>query len=121
MEQSLSANGLDCPTAEVGEYCFRVRKYSGGKYQCLFHKHVKRHRISSEMRIALLKALVVQFDGINSDQLFQSFLNGRGKNPPRERVLDIHVDYLPNRATGYFCGGDVEASCIMRHAARSDQ
>jgi hypothetical protein len=64
---------------------------------------------------------VVQFGGMNADHIFKSFLNERGKNPPRERALDIRVEYLPNNATRLFCGGDMEASCIIRRAAHNGQ
>lgn len=92
-----------CPDLNSSEVCFVVQQYFEGKYTEKFHKHVSRCRISREMRISLLRALVVRFSGIGAETILQAHLNKRGREPHADGSLQIRVDYT-DKGTRTYCG-----------------
>jgi hypothetical protein len=75
------------------------------------HEHVPAHRISSNERKNLLRALVIGATRRSDDELLSIipyFLNARGSDPER-RLMPIRHEYPEAGVQRFYCGTNVQA------------
>lgn len=98
-----------CSNLNAKQKCFRLQRYSQGRFENLFHEHVPRHRIGLENATEVIRALVLRFQEFSASEILQCHLNSRGQHPPAVKRLDIHVDYPEAGVVRRACGGDIVA------------
>lgn len=82
-----------CRTLEAGVRCFRIRKYSQGAYDVIFHQHVPKHRISNGNAIGLMKTLMARHRSLSDIDVLRGYLNKRGKEPGAILIGSVHTEF----------------------------
>ncbi len=62
-------------TLKPSEVCLVAEQYEAGTFTRKFHKHVPRYRLSNEVRLHLLRALVIHFSALGAETIVHCYLN----------------------------------------------
>lgn len=99
-----------CDTLTPDVVCIVVEQYQEGPFVRLFHKHVKRRRLSEGARRNLLRALVMKFSNMSAELTVLCHLNSTGKDPAADKTsLGFHISHAEPGVLRSYCGINTKA------------
>jgi len=99
-----------CEKLRPKQKCFRLQRYTEGRFDLLFHEHIPAHRMSTDSAVEAMRALVVQHEDLAASDTLRCFINRRGSDPEALRLLAVVVDYPERGVIRRYCGArDVNA------------
>ena len=103
-----------CKTLDPKDACVGVREYRQGQFIERFHQHVPGHRVSVQDAWALLRALVLRYEGASAGQIVEAFAIRRGRAAKQPHPYHIWVEHSPPGCWTSYCGGNVLAWITRR-------
>ncbi len=94
-----------CSDLKPKQKCFKLRRYNEGLFEDVFHEHVPNHRVSLDDALAMMRTLVLRYEGHEASSILRHYLNTRGRKPSA-RHLRFDVEYPEPGVIRRYCSSN---------------